>query len=135
MDWQGEAALVRKSIQRGREKRRNKNWQGTPEHVAILARMPALDQGELELASAYVKLATERAYQGGPIRVGAIWTWMDRKGIADPRVCEHVENVITAVDAKLLGRQSAANRPTKEAPADSKRGGLRVPNRRRCKQG
>jgi transposase InsO family protein len=117
---------IRWSIEEGKKKRRPP----TADQVKFLAAKPDLDRGGFELARAYAKLSTERnnGMTLGPIRISKVWEWMDRTGIANPIVREHVEATLMAVDAITLKR---ANRPTEKPPAESGNGRLPVRHQRR----
>lgn len=67
------------------------------------------------LARVYAQLSTCRALGMGcigPIPMTAVWTWEDRHDVTDPFLRQHIENVISAIDAGTLRRSRAANRPT-----------------------
>lgn len=55
-------------------------------------------------------LSTERQFGMGvgPIPIRAIWDWMDRAGIGDPILRRFVETILMSVDARVCGRQRAA---------------------------
>lgn len=74
--------------------------------MKFLASKPELDAGGFVLARAYALLSTERSngFGLGPIRISKVWEWLDRKGIRDPYIRTHVEDVITAIDAITLRR-------------------------------
>lgn len=76
---------------------------------------PRLDDGAMVLARAYAKLSTCRTFTAvgiGPIPIDRVWEWLDRKGIRDPRVRDHAEAVLSAIDASTISR---ANRPKADA--------------------
>jgi transposase InsO family protein len=130
LDWEDEAALVRWSIRQGEKKRRPP----TDDQKAVLRREPKLDHGTYEFARAYALLSSERSNGMGigPIRIRAIWEWLDRAGIQSPLIRRHAENVIMAVDGLTLRK---SNRPQSAAPANSEHVGLQVPDRGRRKSG
>jgi hypothetical protein len=66
----------------------------------------------------FSKLSTERqlGMSAGPIPIRIIWEWLDREGVADRALRDHLETVLMLVDALYSKRMRDAaevkNRPT-----------------------
>jgi hypothetical protein len=71
----------------------------------------------------FSKLSTERqlGMAAGPIPIGIIWQWLDREGVVDRALRDHLETILMLVDALYSKRMRDASELKNRPPAKGKR--------------